>query len=63
MSNTPVLVNEAMSVISAGRFAGEEHLRRTEELLRPVREAPRIHESQHAATAAHVSGRELGAQG
>src|SRR5260370_30497786 len=28
MSNTPVLVDEAMSVISAGAQAGEEHLRR-----------------------------------
>ncbi|HEY1322335.1 MAG TPA: NAD(P)-binding domain-containing protein, partial [Streptosporangiaceae bacterium] len=36
MSNTPVLVDEAMSVISAGRYAGEEHLRRAEDLLRPV---------------------------
>ena len=36
MSNTPVLVDEAMSVISAGTNAGEEHLRRAEELLRPV---------------------------
>ena len=27
MSNTPVLVDEAMSVISAGRFAAEQHLR------------------------------------
>src|SRR5580700_6960294 len=26
MSNTPVLVDEAMSVISAGAYAGEEHL-------------------------------------
>jgi len=29
-------VDEAMSVISAGRHATEQHLRRTEELLRPV---------------------------
>jgi excisionase family DNA binding protein len=36
MSNTPVLVDEAMSVISAGRFASEPHLRRTEDLLKPV---------------------------
>src|SRR5260370_22900258 len=28
MSNTPVLVDEAMSVISAGAYAGEEDLRR-----------------------------------
>ena len=36
MSNTPVLVDEVMSVISAGRFAGAEHLHRAGELLRPA---------------------------
>lgn len=57
MSNTPVLVDEAMSVISAGRYAGEEHLRRTEELLRPVGKVLRIPESQQdAATALSGSG-------
>jgi pyrroline-5-carboxylate reductase len=57
MSNTPVLVDEAMSVISAGRHAGEAHLRRTEELLRPVGKVARIPESQQdAATALSGSG-------
>jgi pyrroline-5-carboxylate reductase len=57
MSNTPVLVDEAMSVISAGRFAGEPHLRLTEELLRPVGKVLRIPESQQdAATALSGSG-------
>jgi len=57
MSNTPVHVDEAMSVISAGRHAGEEHLRRTEELLRPVGKVLRIPESQQdAATALSGSG-------
>jgi pyrroline-5-carboxylate reductase len=57
MSNTPVLVDEAMSVISAGSFAGEEHLRRAEELLRPVGKVLRIPESQQdAATALSGSG-------
>ena len=57
MSNTPVLVDEAMSVISPGRFAGEQHLRRTEELLRPVGKVLRIPESQQdAATALSGSG-------
>ncbi|HYK32390.1 MAG TPA: pyrroline-5-carboxylate reductase [Streptosporangiaceae bacterium] len=57
MSNTPVLVDEAMSVISAGRFATEEHLRRTEHLLRPVGKVLRIPESQQdAATALSGSG-------
>ena len=57
MSNTPVLVDEAMSVISAGSHAGDEHLRLTEELLRPVGRVIRIPESQQdAATALSGSG-------
>ena len=57
MSNTPVHVDEAMSVISAGRYAGETHLRRAEELLRPVGKVLRIPESQQdAATALSGSG-------
>jgi pyrroline-5-carboxylate reductase len=57
MSNTPVLVDEAMSVISAGTHAGEAHLRRAEELLRPVGKVLRIPESQQdAATALSGSG-------
>ncbi len=57
MSNTPVLVDEAMSVISPGRHATEEHLRRAEELLRPVGKVLRIPESQQdAATALSGSG-------
>jgi len=57
MSNTPVLVDEAMSVISAGSFADERHLVRAEELLRPVGKVLRIPESQQdAATALSGSG-------
>jgi pyrroline-5-carboxylate reductase len=57
MSNTPVLVDQAMSVISAGAYAGPEHLARAEELLRPVGEVLRIPESQQdAATALSGSG-------
>ena len=57
MSNTPVLVDEAMSVISAGPHASEEHLRRAEQLLRPVGKVLRIPESQQdAATALSGSG-------
>jgi pyrroline-5-carboxylate reductase len=57
MSNTPVLVDEAMSVISPGRHAGEQHLRRTEELFRGVGKVLRIPESQQdAATALSGSG-------
>src|SRR5690349_9238889 len=36
MTNTPVLVDEAMTAISAGAHAGEEHLARTEEIFVPV---------------------------
>lgn len=57
MSNTPVLVDEAMSVISAGQHATDEHLRVAEELLRPVGKVLRIPESQQdAATALSGSG-------
>jgi pyrroline-5-carboxylate reductase len=57
MSNTPVLVDEAMSVISPGPHASEEHLRRAEQLLRPVGKVLRIPESQQdAATALSGSG-------
>jgi pyrroline-5-carboxylate reductase len=57
MSNTPVLVDEAMSVISPGPHATEAHLRRAEELLRPVGKVLRIPESQQdAATALSGSG-------
>lgn len=57
MSNTPVLVDEAMSVISAGSHATEDHLRRAEEMLRPVGKVLRIPEAQqNAATALSGSG-------
>jgi pyrroline-5-carboxylate reductase len=57
MSNTPVFVDEAMSAISAGAHAGEEHLTRTEDLLRPVGKVIRVPESQlDAVTALSGSG-------
>jgi pyrroline-5-carboxylate reductase len=57
MSNTPVLVDEAMSAISAGSHAGEAHLALTEELLRPVGQTIRVPESQQdAVTALSGSG-------
>ena len=57
MSNTPVLVDEAMSAISAGSHAGEEHLVRTEALLQPVGRTLRVPESQQdAVTALSGSG-------
>ncbi|MEV7966634.1 pyrroline-5-carboxylate reductase [Sphaerisporangium sp. NPDC088356] len=57
MSNTPVLVDEAMSVISPGAHASEIHLKHTEDLLKPVGKVLRIPESQQdAATALSGSG-------
>jgi pyrroline-5-carboxylate reductase len=50
-------VDEAMSVVSAGAHAGEEHLKRVEELFSPVGKVLRIPESQQdAATALSGSG-------
>jgi pyrroline-5-carboxylate reductase len=57
MPNTPMLVGEAMSVISAGRFATDAHLELTEELLRSVGKVVRVPESQQdAVTALSGSG-------
>jgi pyrroline-5-carboxylate reductase len=57
MSNTPVLVDEAMSAISAGVHAEERHLALTEELLRPVGKVVRVPEAQQdAVTALSGSG-------
>lgn len=57
MSNTPVLVDEAMSAISAGSHATEEHLRRTEAVFSPVGRTIRVPESQQdAVTALSGSG-------
>jgi pyrroline-5-carboxylate reductase len=57
MPNTPALVAEAMSVISAGSVAGEPHLALTEELFRSVGKVARVPEHlQDAATALSGSG-------
>jgi pyrroline-5-carboxylate reductase len=57
MSNTPVLVDEAMSAISAGSHATEEHLRRTEAVFTPVGRTIRVPENQQdAVTALSGSG-------
>ena len=57
MSNTPVLVDEAMSALSAGAHAGEEHLARTEAIFAPVGRTIRVPESQQdAVTALSGSG-------
>jgi pyrroline-5-carboxylate reductase len=57
MPNTPALVDEAMSVISAGAFASDKHLVLAEELFRAVGKVARVPESQQdAATALSGSG-------
>lgn len=57
MTNTPVLVDEAMSAISPGSHAEERHLALTEELLRPVGPVVRVPEAQQdAVTALSGSG-------
>jgi pyrroline-5-carboxylate reductase len=57
MPNTPALVDEAMSVISPGTHASEEHLAHAEELLRTVGKVLRLPEHQQdAATALSGSG-------
>ncbi|MGW4382670.1 pyrroline-5-carboxylate reductase [Kitasatospora sp. NPDC004531] len=57
MPNTPVLVDEGMSVISGGSHATEAHLERTEAIFRSVGKALRVPESQQdAATALSGSG-------
>jgi pyrroline-5-carboxylate reductase len=57
MTNTPVLVDEAMSVLSAGSHVQERHLALAEDLLRPVGKVIRVPESQQdAVTALSGSG-------
>ena len=57
MTNTPVLVDEAMSAISAGAHAEEKHLAMTEDLLSPVGKVIRVPEAQQdAVTALSGSG-------
>ena len=57
MTNTPVLVDEAMSALSAGSHAEERHLLLTEELLSPVGKVVRVPEAQQdAVTALSGSG-------
>jgi pyrroline-5-carboxylate reductase len=57
MSNVPVLVDEAMSVVSPGRHAGEQHLVVAEELLGAVGSVIRLPEKhQDAVTATSGSG-------
>ena len=57
MTNTPALVDEAMTVISPGSHATEEHLALTEEIFQPLGRTLRVPESQQdAVTALSGSG-------
>lgn len=57
MSNTPALVDQAMSVLCAGAHADEAHLARAEALLAPVGKVLRLPEAQlDAVTALSGSG-------
>ncbi len=57
MPNTPMIVGEAMSAISAGRWAGPDHLAAVEELLASVGRVVRVpEEQQDAVTALSGSG-------
>ena len=57
MSNVPVMVDEAMSVISEGRFADDSHMAIAEELLSSVGKVLRLKEQhQDAVTATSGSG-------
>lgn len=57
MTNTPALVDEAMSAISAGAHAGPEHLELAEQILGPLGKTIRVPESQQdAVTALSGSG-------
>ncbi len=57
MTNTPALVDEAMTAISAGAFATAEHLALAEEMFAPLGRTIRVPESQQdAVTALSGSG-------
>ena len=57
MTNTPALVDEAMTAISAGPHATGEHLAVAEEMFRPLGSTIRVPESQQdAVTALSGSG-------
>jgi pyrroline-5-carboxylate reductase len=57
MTNTPALVDEAMTAISAGPHATVEHLALAEEMFRPLGRTIRVPESQQdAVTALSGSG-------
>jgi pyrroline-5-carboxylate reductase len=57
MTNTPALVDQAMTAISAGEYATAEHLALAEEMFAPLGRTVRVPESQQdAVTALSGSG-------
>ncbi len=57
MTNTPVFVDEAMSAVSPGTHASQQHLEQVEAMLRPVGKVVRVPEAQQdAVTALSGSG-------
>jgi pyrroline-5-carboxylate reductase len=57
MTNTPALVDQAMTVLSAGPWATEEHLALAEEIFTPLGKTLRVPEAQQdAVTALSGSG-------
>ncbi|MGK5684642.1 pyrroline-5-carboxylate reductase [Actinoplanes sp. URMC 104] len=57
MTNTPAKVDQAMTVISPGPYATDEHLAAVEEIFRPIGRTLRVPESQQdAVTALSGSG-------
>ncbi|MCM4081568.1 pyrroline-5-carboxylate reductase [Paractinoplanes hotanensis] len=57
MTNTPALVDQAMSVLSPGAHATEEHLATAEEIFKPIGRTLRVPEyQQDAVTALSGSG-------
>ena len=57
MTNTPALVDQAMTVISAGPHATDDHLALTEEIFQPLGKTMRVPEAQQdAVTALSGSG-------
>src|SRR3954463_12414408 len=57
MTNTPALVDQAMTVLSPGAYATEQHLAITEQIFTPLGKTMRVPESQQdAVTALSGSG-------
>ena len=57
MTNTPALVDQAMTVLSPGAYATEEHLALAEEIFKPLGKTMRVPEAQQdAVTALSGSG-------